>query len=90
MNENERHIMTLIGTHVDTEQWRCPTCGREFLMTWPPNYHRTILNAGDENVIHVGSASPFTGMLDLETGEVVIEPQDPRLKPFEEFLKGRL
>ena len=96
MTEPERHIMQLIGSHEDVEQWQCPVCGREFLMTWPPNYHRTILKAGEENVVHVGGKSfaEAENLLHLELGGASIDTNDaqrndPRLDVFDEWLKGR-
>lgn len=51
----ERHEMELVETHDDgSEEWVCPTCSRRFLMYWPPNYKRVILEEGDENAIHGG------------------------------------
>ena len=57
MPDEERHEMELVGIVPDggEEEWFCPTCGRRFLMMWPPHFHRSILEPGDENVIHVGS-----------------------------------
>jgi len=49
------HTMVLVTTHDSgAEEWYCPTCGRRFLMQWPPNYKRTVLDAGDENATHSG------------------------------------
>jgi len=36
------------------EEWLCPTCGRRFLMSWPPAYKKIVLIAGDEYAIHSG------------------------------------
>jgi hypothetical protein len=52
----ERHEMILEQTHAGgAEEWYCPTCGRRFLMQWPPNFKRIVLECGDENAIHTGS-----------------------------------
>jgi hypothetical protein len=51
----ERHEMKLVETHDDgSEEWVCPTCHRRFVISWPPNYKRVILEEGDENAIHAG------------------------------------
>ncbi len=51
----EAHEMNLIDTHEDgEEEWLCPECGRRFLMRWPPEYSRTVLDPGNEDVIHTG------------------------------------
>lgn len=51
----EQHQMRLQKTHASgTEEWYCPTCGRRFLLHWPPNYEKIVLEAGDEYAIHSG------------------------------------
>ena len=51
----ERHVMQLNDTHDSgAEEWYCPICGRRFLMQWPPNYKRIILEHGDEGAVHTG------------------------------------
>ena len=51
----EQHQMHLVKTHSSgAEEWHCPTCGRRFLMTWPPSYKRIILEPGDELALHNG------------------------------------
>lgn len=55
MDEAETHEMELRGVdEAGFDEWYCPTCGRHFLMRWPPDYTRTILAPGDEYVTHVG------------------------------------
>ena len=54
-NELQRHEMVLEKTHESgAEEWFCPVCGRRFLMQWPPNYQRVILEPGDNYAIHSG------------------------------------
>ncbi len=51
--EPERHQMVLEQTHPSgAEQWYCPICGRRFLLLWPPDYKKIIMQAGDEYAIH--------------------------------------
>lgn len=51
----ERHEMELVDTYPDgAEEWFCPVCYRRFILQWPPNYKRVILEAGDENAVHSG------------------------------------
>ena len=62
--ENHAHVMTLMSTHPSgAEEWQCPTCGRRFVMQWPPRYKRIVLKAGDEMVRHTASKGclRFTG-----------------------------
>lgn len=52
----EQHDMQLEKVHSSgEEEWFCPTCGRRFLMNWPPDYKKIILAVGDEQAIHNGS-----------------------------------
>jgi hypothetical protein len=56
MNQQEHHQMTLEATHSSgAEEWYCPTCGRRFLMEWPPAYRKIVLDPGDEYAIHSGN-----------------------------------
>jgi len=53
---HEHHKMILVYTHPDgSDELYCPTCGRRILVKWPPNYHKTVLAAGDEYAIHSGN-----------------------------------
>jgi hypothetical protein len=36
------------------EEWRCPACGRHFIVRWPPDYQRLVLAEGDPDATHVG------------------------------------
>lgn len=50
------HAMTDITQPRDAPwtRYRCPDCGREILMQWPPEFKRVVEAAGDENEIHTG------------------------------------
>ncbi len=51
----QQHEMQLEKTHPSgAEEWRCPTCGRRFLLSWPPAYKKIVIEAGDEYAIHSG------------------------------------
>ncbi len=55
MEDLERHEMQLDRIHPSgAEEWHCPTCGRRFLMRWPPSYSKIVLEPGDELAIHSG------------------------------------
>ena len=72
MYEQQAHQMHLAKTHPSgAEEWACSSCGRRFLMQWPPAYSRTILEPGDEYAIHSGSKSEMLnlGTLDVTEGE---------------------
>ncbi|MCB9077391.1 MAG: hypothetical protein H6631_07355 [Anaerolineaceae bacterium] len=56
MSNLEEHSMELERVHPSgAEEWVCHTCGRRFLLTWPPDYTKVIINAGDEQAVHNGS-----------------------------------
>ncbi|SNR81357.1 hypothetical protein [Actinomadura mexicana] len=42
------------------EEWACPTCGRRLLLQWPPRYHKTIVEPGDERACHIGRSDDIT------------------------------
>lgn len=49
------HRMELRETFEDGSQdWHCPICGRRFIMHWPPNYHREIIDEGNADAVHTG------------------------------------
>ena len=55
MHEQHPHEMQLTKTHpTGAEEWACPTCGRRFVMQWPPSYRKIVLARGDEHAIHNG------------------------------------
>lgn len=70
--------MKLMATTVfGVQHWRCPVCGREFLVRWLPGYQRLVLREGDTRAEHVGSIndSPLT-KLDPEQAAVNTEPSE--------------
>jgi hypothetical protein len=49
------HRLVLVQTLENGEdEWYCPECGRRVLIHWPPDYKKTVLEAGDEYAIHNG------------------------------------
>lgn len=57
MSENY-HEMVLEKTHVSgVEEWYCPTCGRRFLVQWPPAYKMIIIEPGEKDTRHNVSKS---------------------------------
>ena len=50
------HEMVHQGTDATgMEEWRCPVCGRHFVIRWPPDYQRLVLAEGDPDASHVGT-----------------------------------
>ncbi len=55
MNIDRQHKMVLVHESEDgSQEWFCPVCGRHLLISWPPNYKRTVIEPGDEDAIHSG------------------------------------
>jgi hypothetical protein len=75
MYEQEHHEMVLETTHASgAEEWFCPTCGRRFLLRWPPTYEKIILEPGDEHAAHSGSKGE---MLRLRSLDIVASDDSP-------------
>jgi len=55
------------------EDWRCPVCGRHFIVRWPPNYERLVLAEGDENATHVGTRAAV-GLTGIELAPASGDP----------------
>ena len=52
MNENY-HDMVFEKAHLSgMEEWFCPSCGRRFLVQWPPSYKMVVLEPGEKETRH--------------------------------------
>ena len=50
------HEMVHQGTDASgMQEWRCPECGRHFVVRWPPDFERLVLTEGDGDAVHVGA-----------------------------------
>jgi hypothetical protein len=50
-----QHEMVHQGTDPSgAEEWLCQECGRHFVIRWPPDYERLVLDPGDEDAAHHG------------------------------------
>jgi len=87
--ENRRHEMILSHVHDSgVEEWYCPTCGRRFLMQWPPNYQKIILEAGDEQASHSGGKGGLQmGGVEISADECADTADDPRLVQWDLWLE---
>ena len=96
MNEQSTHEMVLESTHSSgEEEWYCPTCGRRFMLKWPPDYQKVILNVGDESVSHSGGKGGLSmGSLKIdqpgerELPKKVIDTIEEILKTFDDPSDG--
>ena len=85
MQELERHEMFHTATHASgAEEWSCPKCGRRFLMHWPPEYSKVVLEVGDETASHVGSK----GGLHIGTVNVELRNDSSVADGLQPWLKG--
>ena len=82
----EQHQMRLERTHDSgAEEWFCPVCGRRFLMQWPPNYKKIILEAGDEYALHSGAKGGFQmNNMEIKPGEM----EQETVIPSESHIRG--
>ncbi len=72
----EQHQMELVETHdTGAEEWHCPQCQRRFVVQWPPQYKKIILEAGDEYAIHGGGK----GGIIMQSPEITASTDDSSL-----------
>ena len=86
MNEDhqQKHEMVLEMIHTSgAEEWYCPTCGRRFLMQWPPDYKKVVLEPGDEYAIH----SAGKGGVSIQSAQVLEEEDELRLEVWQEWME---
>lgn len=78
MNDNY-HEMVFEKAHLSgVEEWYCPSCGRRFLVQWPPAYKMIVLEPGEKDTRHSLSK------LNSRSGTVpVTQTEEP--EPIEEF-----
>ena len=89
MHEQEQHDMILETAHPSgAEEWACPTCGRRFLLQWPPNYKRIILEPGDENATHSGGKGGLRMSAPQVGEEASVSAEERRLTPWLEWLES--
>jgi hypothetical protein len=85
--EQERHEMSHVKTYESgVDEWYCSICGRRFLLEWPPEYKKIILQPGNESAIHSGGK----GGLKIGVPQVIQAEDgdqfDDSLNPFRDFL----
>ncbi len=68
MADFQQHQMELEKTHpTGVEEWVCPTCRRRFIVSWPPNYKKIVLEPGDEQAFHSGGKGGIQMQLSQKT-----------------------
>jgi hypothetical protein len=88
MND-KHHEMILEKTHISgVEEWYCPSCGRRFLVQWPPAYKMIVLEPGEEdtrhNVSKVNSRVSSIRVTQAEETELI---EEFRLIPWIEWME---
>jgi len=88
-DHQQHHEMVLEKIHESgAEEWYCPVCGRRFLMQWPPNYSRIVLEPGDETAIHSGGKGSVRASSEIqEAEEELIAVDAPELEPFNQWFE---
>jgi len=88
MDEQPRHEMQFKTNYSSgVELWHCPTCGRQLLLSYPPQYKKLILEPGDESAIHSGGKGGLTmGPLQVDDTEEPMLPDNIRFS-LERILK---
>jgi hypothetical protein len=86
MSQEERHHMKLVNTHSSgAEEWFCPSCGYRFMIQWPPEYKKIVLEPGDQNAFHSGGKGGIQ-MDSMEVNQVEeTESNDATLQPWIEW-----
>ena len=87
---NQQHEMILDKAHPSgAEEWYCPACGRRFVLQWPPQYKRIVLNDGDIYAVHSGSKSGLkmgNVQTQLSEGSEPSADEDLPLDPWKSWL----
>jgi hypothetical protein len=52
MNDNYHEMVFEKVLHSGAEEWYCPSCGRRFLVQWPPSYKMIVLEPGEKDTRH--------------------------------------
>lgn len=88
MNE-KHHEMILEKIHISgLEEWHCPTCGRRFLVQWPPAYKMIILEQGDKDIRHnVSKANSLIGSFPITQTKETNFIEEFRLIPWLKWME---
>lgn len=90
--DQEQHVMILDKTYPSgADEWYCPTCGRRLLMSYTPQFTKTVLTPGNEYATHSGGK----GGVYMQTPQLFslkAQPEvdeDPHLSVWTEWLDKR-
>jgi len=63
---SDTHVMEYLGDVRGSTWLRCPKCGRELFLSWPPSYSKVVAVEGDNLATHAA------GIGGLVMGEATI------------------
>jgi len=95
MNQPQ-HEMILEKTHPSgADEWYCPTCGRRMLISWEPQFKRTVLEAGSPEATHSGFKNALQAGVNMAPSmtenflqeETEMPIDEARLAPWEAWLE---
>jgi hypothetical protein len=88
MNDNY-HEMVFEKTHLSgVEEWYCPSCGRRFLVQWPPSYKMVVLEPGEKDTRHnLSKINSQRGTLQNVPAEEPEPIEEFRLIPWLEWME---
>jgi hypothetical protein len=89
MHTHDKHVMELVAEYADgSQEWHCPTCGRRFIMKWPPDYNRAILDEGNPNAVHSGEVNGLDIAQYVDSApDLSTKDSDPYLAPFKAWIE---
>lgn len=84
------HEMVFEKAHISgVEEWYCPSCGRRFLVQWPPAYKMIILEQGDKDTRHnVSRVTPPIGSFPITHTRKTDLIEDFRLAPWLKWMEA--
>jgi hypothetical protein len=88
MNDNY-HEMVFEKTHLSgVEEWYCPSCGRRFLVQWPPAYKMVVLEPGEKDTRHnLSKVNSQRGTVQATPAEEPESIEEFRLIPWLEWME---
>lgn len=82
--DQEHHELVFLESGADdSQELYCPVCGRHLVVTWPPNYKKTVLVEGNVNAIHSGGTGGLKVQAPVGTNQAVPTPPESEIKPGE-------
>jgi|SRR6266496_4491123 len=88
MND-KHHEMVLERTHVSgVEEWYCPSCGRRFLVQWPPSYKMIVIEQGEKDARHnVSKVNARTKSIQVTKKKEIGAIEEFRLIPWIQWME---